>query len=380
MIASESIDKTNLLGLCQAGLTDFFKSINQPKFRATQLLKWIHAEGVTDFSLMTNLPKPLREELSLKACIQAPPITHESIATDGTRKWLLSVGGGSIETVYIPEKDRATLCISSQVGCILNCKFCYTAQQGFQRNLTASEIIGQVWQAWFTLKKQNILIGKRPITNVVLMGMGEPLLNYPNVLASLKIMLDDNGYGLSKRKVTLSTSGVVPMIDKLREDIDVALAISLHAPNDELRSEIVPLNKKYNIEKLLDSCKRFVGDDKKRTITIEYIMLDGINDTIKHAQQLIKVLDGLPCKINLIPFNPFPGTNYNTSTVEAVELFQKYLVKKGIMAFTRKRRGDQILAACGQLAGKVKDRTKRSLRLKVNQPPLNSQSDARSAI
>ena len=362
-------EKINLLGLDIESMKQFVAGCNQPAFRATQLVKWIHSEGVTQFDDMSNLPKALREQLAQKALIEAPPITHESIAEDGTRKWLLSVGGGSVETVYIPEPERATLCISSQVGCTLNCKFCYTAAQGFQRNLTADEIIGQVWQAWFTLKKQGVLTKKRPITNIVFMGMGEPLMNYPNVLSTLRLLLDDHAYGLSKRRVTLSTSGVVPMMDKLREDIDIALAVSLHAPNDELRSEIVPLNKKYNIESLLGACKRYIGDDRKRHVTIEYILLDGVNDTITHAKQLIQILQGLPCKVNLIPFNPFPGTHYQRSTDENIDRFQAYLMKRGLKTFTRKRRGDKILAACGQLAGQVKDRTKRSLRIKLQHSP-----------
>jgi 23S rRNA (adenine2503-C2)-methyltransferase len=358
--------KTNLLGLDMKALSQFLVELGEKPFRAQQILKWIHAESLDNFGEMTNLSKSLRQQLEEKCEIKCPELLTEQLAKDGTRKWLFKVEGGSaIETVYIPEPERATLCISSQVGCALNCSFCHTAQQGFQRNLTSSEIIGQLWYAVKTLKKEGIFKAEnRPITNVVFMGMGEPLLNFDNVLLAINIMLDDLAYGLSKRRVTLSTSGVVPAIDQLAAVTDVALAVSLHAPNDVLRTELVPINKKYPIVELLAACKRYLKDDKRRRITMEYVMLEGINDQPQHAYELIKILKNVPSKVNLIPFNPFVGTKYTRSSEKAINRFQDILMEAGLVTLKRKTRGDDIDAACGQLAGKVKDKTKRSQKFK----------------
>lgn len=365
--------KQNLLGLDQTQLKAWLQAQGEQGFRAQQIHKWIHAEGVDDFSLMTNLSKALRQKLSDIADIKAPECISSHCASDGTRKFLFKVEGGSaIETVYIPEPERATLCISSQVGCSLNCRFCHTAQQGFQRNLTAAEIIGQLWYVSRQLTQEGCLIGERAITNVVFMGMGEPLLNLDNVLPAINIMLDDLGYGLSKRRVTVSTSGVVPGIDRLAQVTDVALALSLHAPNDPLRTELVPLNKKYPIQEVLASCKRYLRDDKRRRITMEYVMLEGVNDQVHHARELAVLLKNVPSKVNLIPFNPFVGTVYKRSSRETIERFQAVLMEAGIVTLTRKTRGDDIDAACGQLAGQVNDKTRRSqvfqksLQLQVN--------------
>jgi 23S rRNA (adenine2503-C2)-methyltransferase len=353
----------NLIDLDLAGLESFFVEIGEKAFRARQVLQWIHKYRVTDFAEMSNLSKSLRQKLAETAEITLPEVLHEHISKDGTRKWIIKLScGNSIETVYIPEDDRGTLCVSSQVGCALACTFCSTAQQGFNRNLTAGEIIGQLWIANEALGKDPK--GNRVVTNVVMMGMGEPLANYDNVVTAMKLMRDDFGYGISWRRLTLSTSGMVPMIDKLKEDCHVSLAISLHAANDELRSEIIPLNDKYPIKELLAACKRYVDVDQKRHITIEYVMLDGINDSAKDAKDLIRILQGLPTKINLIPFNPFPGTNYRCSPRATVLQFQKQLMNAGLVATIRKTRGDDIVAACGQLAGEVQDKTKRTLRLK----------------
>ncbi len=358
--------KVNLLGLSQKALSEYFITLGEKPFRAQQVLKWIHAEGVTDFAQMTNLSKSLRAKLAELCVVQAPEVISQHNASDGTRKWLFKVaGGGAIETVYIPEPKRATLCISSQVGCALNCSFCHTAQQGFQKNLTSSEIIGQLWYAVKQLREEGIFKAiDRPITNVVMMGMGEPLLNFDNVVMAMDLMLDDLAYGLSKRRVTLSTSGVVPAIDKLREVIDVALAVSLHAPNDTLRTELVPINKKYPIVELLAACKRYLRDDTRRRITMEYVMLEGVNDQPQHAHELIKILKDVPSKVNLIPFNPFNGTKYQRSSNEAILRFQSILMNAGIVTLTRKTRGDDIDAACGQLAGQVNDKTQRSAKFK----------------
>lgn len=361
-----SDNKVNLLGLSQTALGDYFKTLGEKPFRAQQVLKWIHAEGVTDFAQMTNLSKALRAQLTENCVIMPPEIISQHTASDGTRKWLFRVeGGGAIETVYIPEPKRATLCISSQVGCALNCSFCHTAQQGFQKNLTSSEIIGQLWVAVQQLTAEGIFKAiDRPITNVVMMGMGEPLLNFDNVVMAMDLMLDDLAYGLSKRRVTLSTSGVVPAIDKLREVTDVALAVSLHAPNDALRTELVPINKKYPISELLAACKRYLRDDARRRITMEYVMLEGVNDQPHHAHELVKILRAVPSKVNLIPFNPFNGTKYQRSSNEAILQFQSILMNAGIVTLTRKTRGDDIDAACGQLAGQVNDKTQRSAKFK----------------
>lgn len=354
--------RTNLLGLDLKGLERFFDEIGEKSFRARQLLQWIHQYRVVDFSEMTNLSKVLRQKLAESAEIKPPEVLEEHISKDGTRKWIIRLScGNSIETVYIPEGSRGTLCVSSQVGCALACTFCSTAQQGFNRNLEASEIIGQLWLANEHLGKEPK--GNRVVTNVVMMGMGEPLANYNNVVTAMNLMRDDLAYGISWRRVTLSTSGMVPMIDKLREDCHVSLAISLHAANDKLRSEIIPLNDKYPIAELLAACKRYVDVQQRRHITIEYVLLDGINDSIQDAKDLMRILKGFPTKINLIPFNPFPGTNYRCSSKSVIARFQKQLLDAGFVATVRKTRGDDIVAACGQLAGEVQDRTRRTQRI-----------------
>ncbi|MDH5573809.1 MAG: 23S rRNA (adenine(2503)-C(2))-methyltransferase RlmN [Gammaproteobacteria bacterium] len=357
--------KVNLLDLDPKGMEDFFTSIGEKSFRASQIMKWIYQFGVNDFDAMSNLGKSLRERLNEVAEIRAPQIVTEQRAHDGVIKWLLQVDSGNcIETVFIPEEGRATLCISSQVGCALDCSFCSTAQQGFNRNLSTAEIIGQVWianQALECLPRE-----QRIISNVVLMGMGEPLLNFDNVVRAMNLMTEDNAYGLSKRKVTLSTSGIVPALDRLKEVSDVSLAVSLHAADDELRNQLVPINKKYPIKELLAACKRYIAGEAKRKVTFEYVMLDGINDSVMDARRLIKCLEGIPCKVNLIPFNPFPGTDYQTSTPAALEKFRLILMKAGIITITRKTRGENIDAACGQLAGKVMDRSKRQFQRIAN--------------
>ena len=352
--------RQNLLGLSREQMEAFFLSIGEKKFRATQVMKWIHQEGIDDFTAMTNLSKPLRDKLSQVAEIRGPGVVYE-----GTRKWVLEVEDGSyVETVLIPAENgkRRTLCVSSQVGCSLDCSFCSTGKQGFQRNLTAAEIIGQVWVAQRSVGPRRDT-ANRPVTNVVMMGMGEPLLNFDNVVPAMKLMLDDNGYGLSKRRVTLSTSGVVPMIDKLGDEIDVSLAISLHASTDELRNELVPINRKYNIRALLDACHRYLAKcPDNRQVTIEYTLIKDVNDQQEHAEQLAALLKELPCKINLIPFNPFPNSGYEKPSRNQVMRFQQWLYDLEYNATVRMTRGDDIDAACGQLVGRVKDRTKRSAR------------------
>ncbi len=357
--------KVNLLNYTETELESFFINLGEKRFRAQQLLQWMYQFGVNDFSSMTNISKALKSRLADIAEIKIPVVASEQKSDDGTIKWLLEVGGGNcIETVYIPEKNRGTLCISSQVGCALDCTFCSTAQQGFNRNLTVAEIMGQIWLANHAMKcipREN-----RKITNIVLMGMGEPLLNYQNVIKAMAIMMDDNAYGLSKRRITLSTSGVVPALDRLKQDSDVSLAVSLHAPNDALRDQLVPINKKYPIKLLLESCRRYIEDEARRKITFEYVMLEGINDQPGHARELIKLLRDIPSKVNLIPFNPFPQTNYKCSSPETIDKFSDLLIKAGLITMTRKTRGDDIDAACGQLAGKVLDKTKRTLNKKNN--------------
>ncbi|RDE86950.1 bifunctional tRNA (adenosine(37)-C2)-methyltransferase TrmG/ribosomal RNA large subunit methyltransferase RlmN [Aggregatibacter aphrophilus] len=357
--------KVNLMNLTRAQMREFFAELGEKPFRADQLVKWIYHFGEDNFDNMTNLNKKLREKLKSVAEIKAPEVAVEQRSADGTIKWAMQVGDQQVETVYIPEADRATLCVSSQVGCALACTFCSTAQQGFNRNLTVSEIIGQVWRASKIIGNFGVT-GVRPITNVVMMGMGEPLLNVANVVPAMEIMLDDFAYGLSKRRVTLSTSGVVPALDNLSKMIDVALAISLHAPNDELRDEIVPLNKKYNIKTLIDSVNRYlsVSNANHGKVTIEYVMLDHINDHVEHAHQLAEVLKNTPCKINLIPWNPFPEAPYAKSSNTRIDRFQKTLMEYGLTVIVRKTRGDDIDAACGQLAGDVIDRTKRTTQKK----------------
>ena len=350
--------RQNLLGLSREQMEAFFLSIGEKKFRATQVMKWIHQEGIDDFTAMTNLSKPLRDKLSQVAEIRGPGVVYEGTSSDGTRKWVLEVEDGSyVETVLIPAENgkRRTLCVSSQVGCSLDCSFCSTGKQGFQRNLTAAEIIGQVWVAQRSVGPRRDT-ANRPVTNVVMMGMGEPLLNFDNVVPAMKLMLDDNGY-------RLSTSGVVPMIDKLGDEIDVSLAISLHASTDELRNELVPINCKYNIRALLDACHRYLAKcPDNRQVTIEYTLIKDVNDQQEHAEQLAALLKELPCKINLIPFNPFPNSGYEKPSRNQVMRFQQWLYDLEYNATVRMTRGDDIDAACGQLVGRVKDRTKRSAR------------------
>lgn len=355
-------EKINLLNLNRQEMRELFAEMGEKPFRADQLMKWIYHFGEDNFDNMTNINKVLREKLKNIAEIKAPEVAVEQRSADGTIKWAMQVGDQQIETVYIPEDDRATLCVSSQVGCALACTFCSTAQQGFNRNLSVSEIIGQVWRASKIIGNFGVT-GVRPITNVVMMGMGEPLLNMNNVIPAMEIMLDDFAYGLSKRRVTLSTSGVVPALDKMREQIDVALAISLHAPNDALRDEIVPINKKYNIKMLIDSVNKYlaVSNANHGKVTIEYVMLNQVNDSVEHAHQLADVLKNTPSKINLIPWNPFPEAPYAKSSNTRIDRFQKTLMEYGFTVTVRKTRGDDIDAACGQLAGDVIDRTKRTM-------------------
>ncbi|MFZ7135914.1 bifunctional tRNA (adenosine(37)-C2)-methyltransferase TrmG/ribosomal RNA large subunit methyltransferase RlmN [Avibacterium avium] len=371
--SAEPKKKINLMNLTRQQMREFFQELGEKPFRADQLVKWIYHFGEDNFDNMTNINKKLREKLKAVAEIKAPEVAVEQRSADGTIKWAMQVGDQQVETVYIPEADRATLCVSSQVGCALACTFCSTAQQGFNRNLTVSEIIGQVWRASKIIGNFGVT-GVRPITNVVMMGMGEPLLNVANVVPAMEIMLDDFAYGLSKRRVTLSTSGVVPALDKLSEMIDVALAISLHAPNDELRDEIVPLNKKYNIKMLMDSVNRYlsVSNANHGKVTIEYVMLDHVNDSVEHAHQLAEVLKSTPCKINLIPWNPFPEAPYAKSSNTRIDRFQKTLMEYGFTVIVRKTRGDDIDAACGQLAGDVIDRTKRTAQKKRFGSPINA--------
>jgi 23S rRNA (adenine2503-C2)-methyltransferase len=353
---------TNLLGLDRAGLESFFESIGEKKFRATQVMKWIHQMGVTDFQQMNNLSKDLRNLLSETSCIQNLQVAKDLISKDGTRKWLLQLqDGNNIETVFIPEDDRGTLCVSSQVGCALDCSFCSTGRQGFNRNLNAAEIISQVWLASQLLDEE-----KKPgrkITNVVMMGMGEPLLNFDNTITAVRIMMDDFAYGLSKRRVTVSTAGVVPAMDRLGDTLDMRLAVSLHATNDELRNELVPVNKKYPLKELLAACRRFIDKQNTRSrITFEYVMLDGVNDKPEHARELIRLLKGIPTLMNLIPFNPFEGSGYSTSSKNAVTRFREILHASGMTTVVRKTRGDDIDAACGQLAGRIEDKSRRHRR------------------
>ncbi|MCK5896134.1 MAG: 23S rRNA (adenine(2503)-C(2))-methyltransferase RlmN [Cocleimonas sp.] len=358
---SSQPQKINLLDFTSEKLTAFFIERGEKPFRATQIIKWIHQHGVDDFDQMSNVSKALRTELHDFAEIRAPEIVLDKASTDGTHKWLLRLEDGNcIETVYIPEKDRGTLCVSSQVGCALDCTFCSTARQGFNRNLTVGEIIGQLWAAKRSL--QTHTDNERIISNVVMMGMGEPLLNFANVIDAMRLMLDDNAYGLSKRRVTLSTSGVVPALERLRGEIDVSLALSLHAGNDALRNKLVPINKKYPINVLMDACKRYMkGKAARERITIEYVMLDGVNDSDQHARELIYALKDVPSKVNLIPFNPFPETRYKRSSNKRINQFRDILIAAGLIVVTRRTRGDDIDAACGQLAGDINDRSRREI-------------------
>jgi 23S rRNA (adenine2503-C2)-methyltransferase len=357
MVAGERV---NLLGLPRAQLEAFVaQRLNAKPFRARQLMKWIYRRGAADFSAMSDLARDFRAQLGEVAEITVPQIVTEQVSSDGTRKWMLRMDQvQGIETVYIPEPDRGTLCISSQVGCAMDCTFCATAVQGFNRNLSVAEIVGQVWLAQRELTdSRRADCGGRAITNIVFMGMGEPLANYRNVVPAMRIFMDDLGYDLSRRRVTLSTSGLVPQIYKLAEECNVALAVSLHAPNDELRNELVPINRKHPIAELLAACWHYIDKQNGRSVTFEYVMLDGVNDKPEHARQLVRLLKGRPAKVNLIPFNVFPGTRYRRSPAAAIAGFRDILNDHGVIATTRKTRGDDIDAACGQLAGKVTDRT-----------------------
>ncbi len=354
---------TNLLDLEPAALIRWCGELGEQPFRAKQLQRWIHQFGEADFDAMTDLAKSLREKLKLHATVTAPAIISDNTASDGTRKWLIDVGdGNAVETVFIPEENRGTLCVSTQAGCAVNCRFCSTGKQGFSRNLTIGEIVGQLWMAERTLRREKGITagpkGERQITNVVMMGMGEPLLNYEPTVATLKLMLDDNAYGLSRRRVTVSTSGVVPMMDKLSGDCAVALAVSLHASNDVLRDDLVPLNRKYPLVELLAACKRYLEFAPRDFITFEYCMLDGVNDSDAHARELLKLVSDVSCKFNLIPFNPFPASGLRRSGATRIKAFAQILMDAGIVTTVRKTRGDDIDAACGQLAGDVQDRTR----------------------
>ena len=359
---------TNLLEFDLDGLAAFCERIGEKRFRATQLFRWIHQRGASDFDAMSDLAKSLREKLKGCAHVQALPVVSEHVSSDGTVKWLFDVGdGNAVESVFIPEDDRGTLCISSQAGCAVGCRFCSTGHQGFSRNLTTGEIIAQLWFAEHSLRKR-LKVDERVISNVVMMGMGEPLQNYSALVPALKAMLDDHGYGLSRRRVTVSTSGVVPMIDRLGDDCPVALAVSLHAPNDPLRDNLVPLNRKYPLAELLEACNRYLEHAPRDFITFEYCMLDGVNDQPEHAEELIRLVKpggrtGIRCKFNLIPFNPFPASGLLRSPQNRVVAFAKVLSDAGIVTTVRKTRGDDIDAACGQLAGDVKDRTRAAERM-----------------
>jgi 23S rRNA (adenine2503-C2)-methyltransferase len=355
---------TNLLGLDAAALGRFFAEQGEKPFRARQLLHWVHQAGEDDFAAMTDLAKALRDKLAAVACVEAPQVITDTLAEDGTRKWLLKVDErNAVEAVFIPEANRGTLCVSSQAGCILDCAFCSTGKQGFNRNLSTAEIVGQLWLANRLLRRlpsEGRAAGlARPITNVVLMGMGEPLLNLDNVVPALRLMTDDNAYGLSRRRVTVSTSGVVPGMDRLRDECPVALAVSLHAPNDALRDRLVPINRKYPLRELAAACNRYLEKAPRDFVTFEYVMLEGVNDADEHARELVEVSRKVRCKVNLIPFNPFPGSAFRRSDAERIRRFAAILQRAGLTVTTRKTRGDDIAAACGQLAGDVADRTRR---------------------
>ncbi|MEG0822224.1 MAG: 23S rRNA (adenine(2503)-C(2))-methyltransferase RlmN [Burkholderiaceae bacterium] len=358
--------RVNLLDFDVEGLTAYCQSLGEKPFRAKQLARWIHRRGASGFDAMSDLAKSLRGKLADVAEVRAPAVIRDSTSSDGTRKWLLDVGNGNaIETVFIPEDDRGTLCISTQAGCAMNCLFCSTGKQGFNRNLTTAEIIGQLWHAEHALRATRGITdeNERVITNVVMMGMGEPLQNLDAVVPALRLMLDDHAYGLSRRRVTVSTSGLVRQIDKLAQLAPVALAVSLHAPNDELRDQLVPLNKKHPLADLMAACQRYLEFAPRDFVTFEYVMIEGMNDGVRHADQLIKLVRDVPCKFNLIPFNPFPGSDLRRSPIERVRAFAQRLNDAGIVTTIRKTRGDDIDAACGQLAGEVKDRTRLAERL-----------------
>lgn len=357
-----SLKKVNLLDYTYQQLRELLSLWGEQPFRAQQLMQWVHQTGLTDFNQMTNLGKALRDKLDRLSFIGLPEMLSSQKSSDGTHKWLLKLEcGNCIETVFIPEKKRGTLCVSSQVGCALNCTFCSTGKQGFNRNLSTAEIIGQVWFAVRELSHRQG-IHDQQLTNVVMMGMGEPLLNFDKVVDAMNIMMDDFGYGLSKRRVTLSTSGILPELKRLKEVSPVALAVSLHAPNNALRDELVPINKKYPLEQLMALCKEYFENEPRRKVTFEYVMLEGVNDQLEHAMQLVKLLQNVPAKMNLIPFNPFPKTQYRRSSQAAIDAFSNYLMEHGIQTNKRKTRGEDIDAACGQLAGEVKDRTTRAQR------------------
>jgi 23S rRNA (adenine2503-C2)-methyltransferase len=363
----------NLLDFDLDALTAHCEQLGEKRFRAVQLFRWIHQRGVADFVQMSDLARTLRERLPLQACVAAPPVAGEQASDDGTTKWLFDVGGGNaVESVFIPEPDRGTLCVSSQAGCAVGCRFCATGHQGFSRNLTTAEIVGQLWFAEHELRRRlGLGAGERAIDNVVMMGMGEPLQNYSALLPALRVMLDDHGYGLSRRRVTVSTSGVVPMIDRLREDCPVALAVSLHAPDDALRDQLVPLNRKYPLDELLAACVRYLDAAPRDFITFEYCMLDGVNDSPEQARALVRLVrDRVACKFNLIPFNPFADSGLRRSPRERVEEFARVLQDAGLVTTVRRTRGDDIAAACGQLAGEVRDRTRVSQRLARGTIPL----------
>jgi 23S rRNA (adenine2503-C2)-methyltransferase len=353
--------KANLLEFDAAGLAGFFAAIGEKPFRARQVLRWVHRTGEHDFARMSDLARSLREHLAQRATVTPPRMVRDTTAADGTRKWLLDVGAANaVETVFIPETDRGTLCVSTQAGCTMACRFCSTGRQGFNRNLATAEIVGQLW--WANRALGAVHGNDRAISNVVLMGMGEPLLNLDNVLPALRLMLDDNGYGLSRRRVTVSTVGIVPMMNRLRDECPVALAVSLHAPNDALRSQLVPINEKYPLAALFAACRRYLERAPRDFVTFEYVLLDGVNDAAAHARELAQRVAEVPCKVNLIPFNPFAGAGFSRSPRETVRRFAEILNAAGIVTTTRKTRGDDIDAACGQLAGRVQDRTRRAPR------------------
>jgi 23S rRNA (adenine2503-C2)-methyltransferase len=365
------VSKVNLLDFDLEGLTAYCEGLGEKRFRATQLFRWIHQRGAADFAAMTDLAKSLRDKLGGVAEVKPLPVAAEHVSADGTIKWLFDVGAGNaVETVFIPEDDRGTLCVSSQAGCAVGCRFCSTGHQGFSRNLSTGEIIAQLWYAEHQLRQRFALpAGERVISNVVMMGMGEPLQNYAALVPALRTMLDDHGYGLSRRRVTVSTSGMVTMIDRLREDCPVALAVSLHAPTDELRDQLVPLNRKDGIDALMQACKRYLTAAPRDFITFEYCMLDGVNDAEDQARELLALVNGrgerhVPCKFNLIPFNPFPASGLVRSPRDKVQAFAKVLQDAGVVTTIRKTRGDDIDAACGQLAGEVQDRTRAAQRMK----------------
>ncbi len=351
----------NLLNYDLNGLTELFQEMGEKPFRAKQVMRWMHQSNAASFDDMTDIAKALRAKLQDSACLTVPELMTEQASVDGTRKWLLDVGtGNGIETVFIPEAERGTLCISSQIGCALECTFCSTGRQGFNRNLSAAEIIGQLW--WANKAMGVTPKNERVISNVVMMGMGEPLANFDNVVTALNIMLDDHGYGLSRRRVTVSTSGMVPQMDRLREAAPVALAVSLHASNDKVRDVIVPLNKKYPLKELMAACERYLVSAPRDFVTFEYVMLQGINDEVQHAHELVALVKDIPCKFNLIPFNPFPNSGYERSSNNRIHAFREILQTAGLVVTVRKTRGDDIDAACGQLAGQVKDKTQRQVK------------------